>query len=263
MEFVSREDFDLQKIADSGQCFRLKTLEPVRFRLTAKNCCLEITERNDAWAFDCNPEDMALWRDYFDLDADYGLYRAAVALDDAYAAAAVEFGAGIRILRQDPWETLVSFIISQRKNIPAIRACVENLCRRYGKNLGEECAFPTPLDLSQARDLDACSLGYRTNYVRAAAEMVLSGELNLAAMSDLSDEDLLLELMKVPGVGIKVGTCAALFGYHRIAAFPRDVWINRIVREQYQDAFPLDRYTGFAGVIQQYLFYYARYGQKS
>lgn len=266
MEYIPEQDFNLKKIADSGQCFRLNQLEPGRFRLTARNRCVELTERADAWALDCpEAEFNALWRGYFDLDADYAAFRAAVPEKDTYLTAAAEFGTGIRILRQDPWEMLVTFIISQRKNIPAIRACVETLCARYGESLGPEYAFPSPAALSEAGEegLRACALGYRAGYVLAAAQLVQTGTLDLQTLASLGDQELLEALTVVPGVGVKVANCVSLFGYHRIAAFPRDVWINRVVREHYRGRFPLYRYKGFAGVMQQYLFYYARHEEKN
>lgn len=265
MEFIPKQDFNLEKIADSGQCFRLNQLEPGRFRLAARDRCVELTERTDAWALDCSAAEFnALWRSYFDLDENYAAFRAAVPKKDMYLTAATEFGMGIRILRQDPWEMLVTFIISQRKNIPAIRACVETLCTRYGKSLGSEYAFPSPVALSGAGEegLHACALGYRAGYVLAATRLVQTGALDLEALASLGDGELMEALMAVPGVGVKVANCVSLFGYHRIAAFPRDVWINRVVREHYRGRFPLYRYRGFAGVMQQYLFYYARHEGK-
>ncbi|WP_312942912.1 DNA glycosylase [Oscillibacter sp.] len=259
-----KEEFDIGKIADSGQCFRLKRLEEGRFRAVAGNRWIELQEQPDAWALDCSKEEFdGFWRGYFDLDTDYAAFRAAVPEKDAYLTAATAFGSGIRILRQDPWEMLVTFIISQRKNIPAIRACVETLCRRYGEVLGPEYGFPSAEALAAAGEegLRACALGYRAGYILAAARLVEAGTLNLAALAELDDEALPETLMTVPGVGVKVASCVALFGYHRIAAFPRDVWINRVVREHYRGRFPLYRYKGFAGVMQQYLFYYARCGE--
>ncbi len=261
MVLVSKEDFDVRKIADSGQCFRLKQLEEGRFRAVAGNRWTELEKRDDAWALDCSEEEFnGFWQDYFDLKTYYAAFRSAVPEKDTYLTAAAAFGAGIRILRQDPWEMLVTFIISQRKNIPAIRACVETLCQRYGEDLGPEHGFPSAAELATAGEegLRACALGYRAGYVLAAARMAENGTLNLASLADLDDESLSETLMSVPGVGVKVASCVALFGYHRIAAFPRDVWINRVVRERYRGRFPLYRYKGFAGVMQQYLFYYAR-----
>lgn len=266
MEFISKQEFDVKKIADSGQCFRLNQLEAGRFQLTAFERCVELTERADDWALDCSGAEMnALWRGYFDLDADYAAYRTAVPEKDAYLTTAADFGRGIRILRQDPWEMLVTFIISQRKNIPAIRTCVETLCTRYGEPIGPTYAFPTPAELAGADEeaLRTCALGYRAGYVLAAAQMADTGTLNLSALASLGDNELTERLMTVPGVGVKVANCVSLFGYHRIAAFPRDVWINRVVHEHYRGRFPLYRYKGFAGVMQQYLFYYARYEGKN
>ena len=159
---------------------------------------------------------------------------------------------------------LVTFIISQRKNIPAIRACVETLCSRYGEPIGTTYAFPTPAALAEADEeaLRACALGYRAGYVLAAAQMADAGTLDLSALVSLEDDQLAESLMTVPGVGVKVANCVSLFGYHRIAAFPRDVWMNRVIHEHYRGRFPLYRYKGFAGVMQQYLFYYARYEGK-
>lgn len=265
MEFIPKQDFDVKKIADSGQCFRLNQLEAGRFQLTALGRCVELTERADDWALDCSAAELdKLWRGYFDLDTDYGAYRAAVPEKDVYLTAAADFGRGIRILRQDPWEMLVTFIISQRKNIPAIRACVETLCSRYGEPIGTTYAFPTPAALAGANEeaLRACALGYRAGYVLAAAQMADAGTLDLSALVSLEDDQLAESLMTVPGVGVKVANCVSLFGYHRIAAFPRDVWMNRVIHEHYRGRFPLYRYKGFAGVMQQYLFYYARYEGK-
>jgi N-glycosylase/DNA lyase len=197
-----------------------------------------------------------VWRNYFDLDTDYRRFRAAVPAGDRYLTAAVRYARGIRILRQDPWETLVTFLISQRKNIPAIRRAVEELCRRWGDADG----FPPPerLALLSEAELRECGLGYRTGYVLAAARMTASGALDLPALERLPDGALLDALRTVPGVGPKVAACVALFGFHRLSGFPRDVWINRVLDREYGGSFPLERYAGFQGVMQQYLFYYAR-----
>ena len=214
------------------------------------------------YSFSCTQEEFeAFWEDYFDLKTDYASFRNAIDKDDIYLLNSAEAGKGIRILRQDPWEMLITFIISQRKNIPAIKASVEALCSRFGEELGFGIfAFPTPEALAWAGDeeLKDCSLGYRVPYIMEAARMVASGELDLSAVSALSDDELLTALQKVYGVGPKVANCVSLFGYHRIAAFPVDVWIKRVLDEHYNGSFPLERYKGFAGVLQQYMFYYAR-----
>jgi N-glycosylase/DNA lyase len=177
---------------------------------------------------------------------------------------ACDYGRGIRMLRQDPWEMLITFILSQRKNIPAIRHCVEALCSCYGEPIGSAgeplFAFPSAerLAAQDERCLLDCSLGYRAKYVSAAARLVASGALDLSALAALSDDALMDALLAVPGVGEKVANCVLLFGYHRLGRFPRDVWINRIVENEYDGEFPLERYPGIAGALQQYMFYYAR-----
>jgi N-glycosylase/DNA lyase len=258
-------DLDMEKISESGQCFRLIPTAPQHYRLIARGRVLHIRALCGGAALNCTrPEFDAVWRDYFDLDTDYAAFRAAVPAEDAYLSAAVRAGQGIRILRQDPWEMLVTFLISQRKNIPAIRRCVEALCSRCGQPLeGGVYAFPTPEALSGLEDdaLCACSLGYRTGYVRTAARRAAAGALD--GLEALDDEELRRRLLVFPGVGPKVADCILLFGYHRLGGFPRDVWINRVVDEVYGGRFPLERYAGFEGVIQQYLFFYARSGRHS
>ena len=218
-----------------------------------------------------------LWEPYFDLKTDYAAYRSCALSGDACLQRALQYGTGIRVLRQDPWETLISFIISQRRSVPAIRTAVRKLSERFGKeirvgsrlrkefDIPEEqrfYAFPAPKALAKAptEEIAACGLGYRTDYVKAAAQAVWRGELDLEAISALSDAALLEELTRLPGVGIKVASCTALFGYHRLRIAPVDVWIRRIFDTNYADfggKFP-EEYESCAGVLQQYLFHYAR-----
>ena len=214
---------------------------------------------------DCSQAEFdAIWRDYFDLAVDYASIRTLADPEDVFLRRACDYGAGIRMLRQEPWEMLVSFIISQRKNIPAIQYCIEALCSRYGEPIesaGERFyTFPSAQTLAALDESHflACSLGYRAKYVLAAARMVAMGTLDLATIAACSDEELYSTLLAVPGVGEKVANCVMLFGYHRLTRFPRDVWINRIEKQEYGGVFPLERYTELAGALQQYIFYYAR-----
>jgi len=265
---ISQENFDIAAIADSGQCFRINRTRPGIWHAVAGRECLTIETPGDgSTRLLCSEERYQnFWHPYFDLSEDYGRFLRAVPASDGYLTQAVYNGGGIRILRQDPWEVLISFIISQRKNIPAIKQSVELLSRRYGEPLGEGVnAFPAPEALAGVPEeaLLACSLGYRAKYVRSVARAVADGKAELEAFRSLDDDALLASLMQLYGVGIKVAHCVMLFGYHRMAAFPRDVWINRVLQAQYPDGFPLKRYDGFAGVIQQYMFYYARTRQNT
>ena len=258
-------DFDLRKIAESGQCFRLNANNEGVYTLVALGHVLRLRETPTGCELTCTQAKIdARWQDYFDLERDYAAIRSGVDPNDAFLNRACAYGRGIRMLRQEPWEMLVSFIISQQKNIPAIKRCVETLCSRYGEPIADagerHFAFPTAARLAELDErcfLD-CSLGYRAKYVSAAARLVASGALDLAGLAALPDEALQTALLSVPGVGEKVANCVLLFGYHRLGRFPRDVWINRVIEREYGGAFPLERYPGTAGALQQYVFYYAR-----
>jgi N-glycosylase/DNA lyase len=195
------------------------------------------------------------------METDYEALIDSIDPDDVYLTAAAEFGRGIRILKQNPWEMLITFIISQRRSIPSIKTCVEALCRRWGRPIGDGLyAFPTPEELACASicELSGCSLGYRAEYVYLAAQGVGSGEVDLSAMEKMPDAELFAALTALRGVGPKVANCVSLFGFYRTGAFPIDVWIDRVLKEHYPDGFPMDRYEGFAGVMQQYMFFAAR-----
>ena len=260
------DTLDIKKIADSGQTFRMfpsNSAEPLKYRcFAADKAC---TAGNGV--IDCAEEENSFWQAYFDLDTDYEAVIDSIDPDDTYLCAAADEGRGIRILRQDPWEMLITFIISQRRSIPSIKTCTESLCRAFGayidpdgKNEEGHFAFPSPEALAQAsmEKLASCGLGYRTEYVYLASKAVAEGSLDLKSLADLSDEALLEALMSLRGVGPKVANCVSLFGFYRIGAFPIDVWIDRVLKEHYPLGFPFERYEGYAGILQQYMFYAAR-----
>ena len=264
----------MKKIAESGQIFRFNVYDD-EYSLVAGDKLLFIKEDGDGYILSCSESEFEeFWIDYFDLRLDYSDFEKNIPPDDLFLINAAEYSYGIRILNQEKWEMLISFIISQRKSIPAIKSSIEKLARTYGKKIdmqvpdfiknidknSEFFDFPTPKALADASldDLNACSLGYRSPYIEASAKAVYRGDIDLEALSRLDDNELLVALMSLKGVGIKVANCVALFGYHRIAAFPIDVWIKRMIDEHYDGEFPLKRYDGYAGVIQQYVFYYGR-----
>jgi len=269
---------DMKKIAESGQIFRFNVYDD-EYSLVAGDKLLFIKEDKDGYILSCSKlEFEEFWIDYFDLRLDYSDFEKNIPADDLFLINAVRYSYGIRILNQDKWEMLISFIISQRKSIPAIKSSIEKLAKTYGKKIdmqvpnfiknidknSEFFAFPTPKALAEASldDLNGCSLGYRSPYIEASAKAVYRGDIDLEALSKLDDNELLAALMSLKGVGIKVANCVALFGYHRIAAFPIDVWIKRMIDEHYDGEFPLKLYDGYAGVIQQYIFYYGRESTK-
>ena len=269
---------DMKKIAGSGQIFRFNVYDD-EFSLVAGDKLLFIKEDKNGYILSCNEREFnEFWLDYFDLRLDYGDFEKNIPETDIFLKNAAKYSYGIRILNQDKWEMLISFIISQRKSIPAIKSSIEKLAKVYGKKIDmkipefiknidadtEFYTFPTPKELANAdiEDLNACSLGYRSPYIEASAKAVYTKDMDLDAIDALDDEKLLGALMSLKGVGIKVANCVALFGYHRIAAFPIDVWIKRMIDEHYDGEFPLELYKGYAGVIQQYIFYYGRESAK-
>jgi N-glycosylase/DNA lyase len=175
----------------------------------------------------------------------------------------MDYGQGLRILNQDPWEMLVTFIISQRKSMPAIASAVEALCKKFGEpvaspNGGKVQSFPSAgaLAMASEEDLRGCSLGYRAPYVLDAARRVVSGDLDLALAAHMEDIELFEYLQTVHGVGKKVANCVCLFGFGRTSLVPVDVWIARAIDEHCDGRDPFAQYGADAGIMQQYVFYY-------
>lgn len=265
------DDFDLDRIANSGQCFRWSRIDADTYRILHGAECLYVTKHSDdTLCFACTQAQFdAIWRPYFDLDEDYGSIRARIDREkDPFLWDAAAYESGIRILRQDPWEMLVTFIISQRKKIPAIQSAVELLCAACGEKKYDTrglpyYAFPSPdeiLSLS-AEELNSCALGYRGKYVRAAAEAVLLDGFDLEKLREADERNTITELIRLYGVGNKVANCVSLFGLHHSDAFPRDVWINRILATEYPNGYPFASYSPYNGIYQQYMFAYYRHRQ--
>ncbi len=264
---IDAGSFDIAKIAESGQCFRMTRNEDGTYGLIYKGRYLEISydEYSRSYEFDCSLDEYEkIWKDYFDMSFDYAGIESAVDGNDKFLVNAVKYGSGIRILKQEPWEMLVSFIISQRKSIPAIRTSIEKLCMLCGEPIetkrGIKYAFPSAEKVAELSDeeLLSCSLGYRSKYIASAADAVATGKIDLNAISLLTDTELRDELLKLYGVGIKVASCIMLFAYHRLDSFPEDVWIKRAIQNEYPDGFPEEMYRGYAGIMQQYIFFYIR-----
>ncbi len=262
------DDFDLARIAGSGQCFRWEHGEDGSWRILHGAACLYARDLGDGcFSFSCEEAEFDnLWREYFDLSEDYAAIRRRIDPEaDPFLWTAVERERGIRILRQDPWEMLITFILSQNKNIPGIRRCVEALCAACGEKetdvQGREYyAFPSPAALAALgeEELRACRLGYRCGYVHEAAQAVRDGNLDLNALLSDQEDAALRALRELPGVGIKVANCVALFGLHRLDAFPRDVWVKRVLANEYPGGYPFELYSPYNGVYQQYMFAWYR-----
>ena len=274
MKITIDDDFDLDKIINSGQCFRPKKITEDTYRFITGEHVVDVTDetpcsdnsedgrlhdkdRATRLSVSCDREEWDdIWHPYFDLDTNYRDIRNSIPKEDKYLKTAADHGAGIRILRQDKFEMLISFIISQRKSIPAIRTSVERLVSLYG----HDGFFPKPSDMLGAteEELSSCALGYRVPYVRNAIELVAHGDIDLEALDELPDEDLFERLKSFHGVGDKVANCVALFAYHRTGRAPVDTWIARVINEQYSGVNPFPKYGTVAGIMQQYMFFYAQ-----
>lgn len=259
MVITIADDFDLYKIAYSGQCFRVKEIDSSTFSFVTQNSRVTIKSLGDnKYDVSCDEDEwINIWHHYFDLDTCYEDIRKLIPKTDKYLMASAEIGKGIRILNQDKFEMLISFIISQRKSIPAIKSSVEKLCAIYG----EDGFFPTPDALLKAtsEELSSCGLGYRVPYIIDSIAKVAHKDIDLDELSSLSDEELFEALKSFKGVGDKVANCVALFAYHRIGRAPIDTWIKKIIDTEYSGVNPFDKYGKYAGVMQQYMFYNAQH----
>ncbi len=279
------EDFDPSHVFSCGQCFRWEPLGDGRWQGIAGRHPLRLSWDGSRLQLE-GPRAGSLrgaWMHYFDLQADYGAWKRRLSADDPVMAAATRYGQGLRLLRQDPWETLASFLISQNNGIPRIRQIVAVLCDRFGDNpepppTGDaaSAAFRTPLrtfptaariaSLNE-RDLAVLRAGYRAPYLLQTARQIASGEVELAALGGMPLPEARNALLRLHGVGIKVADCTLLFsGLHR-DVFPVDRWVLRLMEALYpgsgKDTQALQRYAdarwgGLAGLAQQYLFFYAR-----
>lgn len=258
------DDFDIRKIANSGQCFRFRELNDNTFENTAFNRTIRIRQIDSrSLDFDCDEKEFDnIWNAYFDLENNYRSIRE-MTIGDCFLSDCSEKGAGIRILRQDPFEALISFIISQRKSIPAIKTSIERLSDACGEPIDKtHHAFPTAKAILLCDDklLASCGLGYRLSYIKNAAETFVSDSALINELNKLSDDELFEKLKSFNGVGDKVASCTALFGFHRLDFFPKDVWIKRALESKYPKGFDFEKYTPYNGVIQQYIFFSYRPG---
>ncbi len=255
------ENFDPFISCECGQCFRFSKESDDEYRLFAQGRILCIKRQEDGWLFLNVDEEEFKERfvGYFDLDRDYKAIIQSYSQDENIARAACE-GGGIRIFRQDPWETLVSFIISANNNIPRIKKIIESLCTTLGEPCGGGYSFPTPESIVNAGVVGLAPIraGFRAKYIVDAAQKVAGNEISLEYIKTCGYEQALSELKKIKGVGDKVANCVLLFGFGYYNAFPIDVWVKRVISKYYGEGFDPKAFGEYAGIAQQYLFYYER-----
>lgn len=266
------DSFDIEQILECGQCFRFERLDKGYYKIIARGKILNIKQGDQIEFFPCGRDDFEnIWIDYFDLKRDYAGIKESLYENDIVLRDAIEYAPGIRILRQEPWETLVSFIISQNNRIPQIKKVIQNISRAYGTQIdSENYTFPSPEQLFETNidGLMSCKTGFRAKYILDAAERQHNGLIDMSRTNSLNTKELKDSLIKIKGVGEKVADCVLLFGFGRYEYFPVDVWVKRImqyfyfggndvpVREIHRLAY--EKFGVLAGFAQQYLFHYAR-----
>ncbi len=252
---IEIKDFNLSATMECGQCFNFSSLGENEYIITAFRHVVHLKQEKKALVFINDIKDKAgmsiaddeafseeiekIWLPYFDLERDYAAIRKAIVKKDARMKEVVACNSGIRLLNQDFYEMVISFIISQRQNIPAIKRIIRNLSEKYGDYLGsfageDYYAFPgvNALCKLSEKDFADCKTGYRASYLVAASNWLKSLDKNLAG---LSYEEAKAELLKVKGIGEKVADCILLFGLKKTEAFPVDVWIGRVMNDIYGD----------------------------
>ncbi len=239
----SKTPFSLDFTLQCGQAFRWKKTGEWWYGVVRQNV-VKARQNEDTLEFQTHPERLnsKFFESYFRLDDSLPQIYSHI-VKDKHIEAAVKNFKGLRLLRQEPWDCLISYLCATYKNIPAIKDMILNISKRFGKKLlfdGREFyTFPKPRDLANAsvEELKACKLGFRAARILEVSRKVRKGEFNLEALRGLSYEEAKSELMKLPGVGPKVADCVLLFSLDRLEAFPIDVWMKRIVMEYYADHF--------------------------
>ena len=265
LKFENVTDLDLAQTLDCGQSFRWVEREDGGFDGVAFNRSVTVRlDGTDLYIENADESDRELWHSYFDLGLDYGKIREEISAIHPILADAAKYAPGIRILRQEPYEALCTFIISQNNNIKRIKGIVQRLCEQFGDRLPDGTyAFPGAEKMASltADDLAPLRAGFRNRYLVDAARKVADGDVDLEKCRDCDYEEARRELMQITGVGVKVADCALLFGLHRIEAFPLDVWMKRAMATLFPGMTPGD-FGQYAGIAQQYIFHYSRMNPK-
>lgn len=268
------KNFNIKQVVECGQCFRWKKVTDSNYIGVAYGRVIEVVQEDDKiQILNTTEEDFNnIWQEYFDFNRDYSEVKDKL-IDDELLKKSMEFGYGVRVLNQEPFEILISFIISARNSIPVISKTINNISKKYGTKLqykGEDYyTFPTIEQLSIATEDDIRETGasFRSKYIVDTVRRLKDGELSLEEIMALNDDECHTKLQEFKGVGAKVADCVMLFSMKKTSAFPVDVWVKRAMIYFYdaKDSslnkiriFARDRFGELSGFAQQYLFYYAR-----
>ncbi len=281
IEIEIKDSFNLEDIFECGQCFRWNK-EDDSYIGVIKDAVVKVKKEKDKVTFEGTSIGNESFKDiiyeYFDLNTDYKELKDILRKVDSNMKEAISFGEGIRILNQDLWECIISFIISANNNIPRIKGIIERISKNYGRKIefeGKEYyLFPTPEELSKAskEDLRALGTGFRDIRIYNTTKKIFEDKEYLSRIENLSSTDEMREeLLKLDGVGPKVADCILLFSLKRFDVFPIDVWVRRVMNDLYIHAQDEDRinkkeilkiandkFGSLSGLAQQYLFYWKR-----
>lgn len=254
------KNFNLNQTFDCGQAFRWKEIDQHSWCGIAFGRYLKVSHINGNIILHNTTLDEyeKIWRKYFDIDRDYSEIIELISSNKILKTAA-ESNSGIRILKQEPWEALCSFIISQNNNIPRIKGIIERLCQCFGNKIDGGYTFPSAKTIAKlsTEDLAPIRSGFRAKYIIDAAIKYSNGHIDLSVIENSDTDTARAELMKIKGVGNKVADCTLLFGFSRIEVLPKDVWIKRALETYFNGSFPKCA-NNYAGIAQQYLFNYIR-----
>ena len=270
------QPYSLSDTLECGQCFRFE-------RVSDSTLVSEYTgiaygrhvrvgqDEGGRLLFIGTPDDdfEKIWIKYFALDTSLNAVRAEIlknAPEGNKLHLAAEAAKGIAILRQEPWEALFSFIVSQNNNIPRIKKIIKTVCESYGKRVEGDLGYAFPCAeeiIAKPEGLESARVGFRLRYLLDAAKRVCEKETDLCAIQNMGDYSAAkAELMKITGVGSKVADCVLLYGMNYLSAFPIDVWIRQAMGEYFTDTFTPESLGRYAGMAQQYIFHFARVLEK-
>lgn len=268
------KNFDLEQIADSGQCFRWRKIDEGKYLIPAYDHTVTVAQSGEKFEFSCTEtEYQKIWKHYFDLELDYGKIISSIDKNDTFLKEAAEYGSGIRILNQELWEMIISYIISQNNNIPRIKKGIEAVCDRYKavickdgqrdleKTESQIYGFPHLTDIERnggRQSLSELGLGYRDEYIWLMCEYEYENKDFFRNLKKCDYEQSMKMLMEHKGIGKKVANCISLFGLHHLDACPIDVWMKKIIDEEYGGIQPKWMSDRYAGIYQQYAFFYKR-----
>ena len=276
-----QNSFELKDIFECGQCFRWNEQDDKSYIGVIKDAIINVKKENDSIIFTgkCDGDIKEVIEYYFDLNTDYEEIKQKLSNIDEYLKTSIEYGKGIRILNQDLWEMIISFIISANNNIPRIKGIIERLSKKYGNEIewnGQKYyTFPTPEQLKDVtvEEYRKLGLGFRDIRLYETTKMILNKEVDLEKLrNNPNTQEVRDELLKLSGVGPKVADCILLFSdLKRFDVFPIDVWVRRVMNDLYIkedneakvskkkiEKLADEKFGNLKGLAQQYLFYWRR-----